>query len=257
MQLVIPAAGLGQRFLDAGILIPKPCIEVNGIALINWVIGNFTLKDSDKIIILTRKEMGIEPVVRKFWSNKMPNIDFIELDEVTNGPAETVSLSLSHLNPDLPLIVANSDQYVSEGLDDFVNQVRIGSSAGFVLTMNAQGTKWSFIERDPVSLSSIVRIVEKIEISDEATVGIYGWDKTRLFIESYTEMTKANDRVQGEFYVAPTYNYLIRNKMKIEPIKVGTINQSVHGLGTPDDLAVFKDWQQLDFHAQSILKKAN
>ena len=45
-------------------------------------------------------------------------------------------------------------------------------------------------------------------------------------------------------------NYLIRNKMKIKPIKVGTINQTVHGLGTPEDLAEFKEWQQLDFHAQ-------
>jgi NDP-sugar pyrophosphorylase family protein len=257
IQLVIPAAGLGKRFLDAGILIPKPCIEVNGIALINWVIGNFTLKDSDKLIVLTRKEIGIEPVVRNFWSNKLPNIDFIELDQVTDGPAETVSFALDHLNPELPLIVANSDQYVSEGLDNFVEQVRIGDSAGVVLTMNAKGAKWSFVERDRASLNSLVRIVEKVEISDEATVGIYGWAKTSFFLESYKEMIRANDRVQGEFYVAPTYNYLIRNNVKIEAMKIGTINHSVHGLGTPEDLVQFKKWKQLDFHSQSILKKAN
>jgi NDP-sugar pyrophosphorylase family protein len=255
LQLVIPAAGLGKRFLDAGILTPKPCIEVNGIALINWVIGNFTLKESDKIIILTRKEIGIEPVVRNFWSDKLPNIEFIELDQVTDGPAETVSFALSQLNPELPLIVANSDQYVSAGLDGFVDQVRIGNSAGFILTMNAKGAKWSFVERDRLSLNSIVRVVEKVEISDEATVGIYGWAKTNFFVDSYEEMKKANDRVQGEFYVAPTYNYLVKNKMKIEAIKVGAINQSVHGLGTPEDLAQFKEWQQLDFHARLILKK--
>jgi len=138
-----------------------------------------------------------------------------------------------------------------------VDQVRIGNSTGFILTMNATGTKWSFVERDRVSLNSIIRVVEKIEISEEATVGIYGWTKTNFFVESYKKMITANDRVQGEFYVAPTYNYLIRNKMIIEAIKVGAINQSVHGLGTPEDLDQFKKWQQLDFHAQLILRRVN
>lgn len=255
IQLVIPAAGLGKRFLDAGILIPKPCIEVNGIALINWVIGNFTLRSSDKIIVLTRKEIGIEPAVRDFWSDKLLNIDFMELDQVTDGPAETVSFALSHLDPELPLIVANSDQYVSEGLDNFVDQVRSSSSAGYILTMKAKGAKWSFVERDSLSQNSIIRVVEKVEISDEATVGIYGWAKTNFFVESYQEMLTANDRVQGEFYVAPTYNYLIRKKMKIEALQIGAINHSVHGLGTPEDLAQFKEWQKLDFHTQLIMKK--
>ena len=257
IQLVIPAAGLGKRFLDAGILIPKPCIEVNGIALINWVIGNFTLKNTDRVIVITRKGMGVESAVRKFWADMLPNIDFIELDQVTNGPAETVSLALSHLDHDLPLIVANSDQYVSEGLDKFVDEVRIGNSAGYILTMNATGAKWSFVERESESSNSIVRVVEKVEISDEATVGIYGWAKTKYFVQSNQEMVKANDRVQGEFYVAPTYNYLIAENLNIDAIKIGAINQSVHGLGTPEDLAQFKEWNQLDLHSRIIANKIN
>lgn len=255
IQLVIPAAGLGKRFLEAGIDTPKPCIEVEGIALINWVIGNFTLKDSDKIIVLTRNEIEVERSVRNFWSNVLPNICFITLDKVTHGPAETVSFSLNHLNPELPLIVANCDQYVSEGLDNFVDQVRIGNSTGFILTMNAKGAKWSFVERDCSSVGSILRVVEKVEISDEATVGIYGWSETNFFVESYNEMTKANDRVNGEFYVAPTYNYLIRDKKNVRAINIGAINQSVHGLGTPEDLTQFRRWQDLDFHARLILKR--
>jgi NDP-sugar pyrophosphorylase family protein len=256
IQLVIPAAGLGKRFIDAGISVPKPCIEVNGIALINWVIGNFDLKDSDKVFVLTRKEIGIEPVVRNFWADGLPNIEFIELEQVTKGPADTVSFALSQLDPNLPLIVANSDQYVSEGLDNFVDQVRNGNSTGYILTMNATGAKWSFVEKDPESLNSVIRVVEKVEISDEATVGIYGWNKTRDFMQSNSEMVKAEDRVQGEFYVAPTYNYLISKKLLIEAIKIGSINESVHGLGTPEDLDQFKEWKELDFHTRLVLGKA-
>lgn len=255
IQLVIPAAGLGKRFVDAGIRIPKPCIEVNGIALINWVIGNFSLIESDKIIILTRKEIGIEPVIRNFWSDNLPNIEFIELDKVTNGPAETVSFALNHLNPEEPLIVANSDQYVSEGLDNFVEKVRMGKSTGFILTMKAEGAKWSFVERDRKLTNSIVRVVEKVEISDEATVGIYGWAKTSSFIESYRDMIKVDDRVNGEFYVAPSFNYLIKRRMMIEPLNIGIINQSVHGLGTPEDLDIFRKWKHLNNHSKSILRK--
>jgi hypothetical protein len=52
-------------------------------------------------------------------------------------------------------------------------------------------------------------------------------------------MKTDNFRVNNEFFIAPTFNYLIIDKIKIKTFNVGKISESVHGLGTPEDLADF------------------
>ena len=46
-------------------------------------------------------------------------------------------------------------------------------------------------------------------------------------------MIAKNDRVNGEFYTCPVYNYMIRKGYKIGVFEVAEKN--MHGLGTPQD----------------------
>jgi hypothetical protein len=103
--------------------------------------------------------------------------------------------------------------------------------------MRASSDKWSYIERDPSG--KIKRIEEKVEISDEATVGIYSWSRAELFQQSLNKMIAADDKVNSEFYVAPTYNYLISEAIPVKPFYVGNLEENVFGLGTPEDLDRF------------------
>jgi len=237
IQLVIPAAGLGSRFSHAGITTPKPILDVLGIPMIAWVIGNFKLQTNDSIVIITRPEIGIEAELAILLGEASHRIEFVYVDPVTEGPAISASLARSHLDLDIPLIIANSDQFVSSNLDSFVKSVRNSDIAGQILTMKAQGTKWSYIARDEYGL--INQVKEKIEISEEATAGIYGWSKAQYFFDSLQQMIASNDRTNGEFYVAPTYNYLIKENLAVAPVLVGELENHVHGLGTPEDLKTF------------------
>ncbi len=238
LQLVIPAAGLGSRFAAIGITTPKPVIDVLGLPMIAWVIGNFKLTSSDTVIIVTRPELGIEEKLSKFLARIEFHVDYIYVDYVPEGPAISVSLAKPSLNLEAPLIVANSDQYVSANLDAFENSVRNSQNAGQILTMNASDAKWSFVTRDKRGLVSDVK--EKVKISDEATVGIYGWSRGKDFFDSLDSMILANDRTNGEFYVAPSYSYLINNGSEVSPINIGDLENHVHGLGTPEDLDIFR-----------------
>jgi len=235
IQLVIPAAGLGSRFRSAGFLRPKPLIDVLGLPMINWVIGNFTLEPGDKVVVVGKAGDDLESNL----SNSYRSVDvrFIEVDELTSGPASTVQLSYKYLDPNMPFIVANSDQYISSGLEDYVKVVRDQEFDGVILTMEANGNKWSYVTRNSDGFINEVR--EKVEISDEATVGIYAWSRPVDFAQSLSEMISSDDRVNGEFYVAPTYNYLIKSNMKIKPFHIGKVSDSVFGLGTPEDLEIF------------------
>ena len=46
-------------------------------------------------------------------------------------------------------------------------------------------------------------------------------------------------KVNNEFYVAPSYQYLIENKLDISTHSVGVHGLGVHGLGIPQDLEHF------------------
>ena len=235
IQLVIPAAGLGSRFRNAGFLNPKPLIDVLGLPMISWVIGNFRLEPGDRVIIVSKLGDNLESCLSGSYPGL--NVNFIEVQGLTSGPASTVQHAFDHLDPNMPFIVANSDQFISAGLDDFVEVVRNQFFDGVVLTMEAHGNKWSYVTRNPSGFINEVR--EKVEISDEATVGIYAWNRPIDFSISLDEMIKADDRVNGEFYVAPTYNYLIKNKRIVQPFHIGRVSDSVFGLGTPEDLENF------------------
>lgn len=237
IQLIIPAAGAGSRFSAVGINTPKPLIEIEGLPMILWVLGNFNFNRDDRVLIICQKSHQIPTHLANYAHFFNIPLDYLEIDGLTDGPASTTLLAESWLDPKLPVVIANSDQYVSAGLDVFIDSVRRLYFNGTILTMVAAGNKWSYIERN--GEGRIIRVVEKVEISNEATVGIYAWSTGKLLIDSILALIESNVRVNNEFYIAPTYDYLIDRSLTLGTVSIGEHGKSVHGLGTPQDLEDF------------------
>jgi hypothetical protein len=205
--------------------------------MILWVLLNFPLRSEDKVWIISQTKDYIPGEIRSLISNLTFEVEFLEIDGLTEGPASTVNLVLKNL-PDVEgLIVANTDQYVFADLSPFVDLVRSNSSAGQILTMRASSSAWSYVGRD--SNGKIDKVIEKVEISNEATVGVYGWGTVALAKSAFEDTFQRNIRTNNEFYVAPTYNHLIEQGLKVETYLVGDHGKAVHGLGIPADLASF------------------
>jgi NDP-sugar pyrophosphorylase family protein len=237
IQLVIPAAGLGSRFTKIGIKTPKPLIDVLGEPMLIRVIKNFSLTNEDKVLVICMKNDELPQRLSPLTDKLAPKVIYLEIDQLSEGPADTVAKSRHTLELDQPLIIANSDQYVSAGLPQFIDTLLSEKYDGTILTMKAHGNKWSYVLKN--SEGYIIEVKEKLEISDEATVGIYGWLKASSFFESHDKQKRAEDKVNNEFYVAPTYNYLISEGANIIPVNIGAHGENVHGLGTPEDLNDF------------------
>jgi len=239
VQFVIPAAGVGSRFIAAGFTTIKPLIPVGTLPMIVWPISNLPLEPQDILIIVTKKGDDLRSIENEWLRNVKSHIVFIEMDSLSEGPASTVETALKEIDLNLPLVALNSDQYISTSILEFIEDLRMNESETFgsLLTMKASGSKWSYIGRD--RYGEINNVVEKKEISTEATVGIYAWSSADLFVNSFNKMKTDDFRVNNEFFIAPTFNYLIVDKIKIKTFNVGKISESVHGLGTPEDLADF------------------
>jgi hypothetical protein len=164
--------------------------------------------------------------------------EIVAIDGLTEGAACTVLAARALINSvDDPLMIANSDQWVDLCIDDYLCEMCKSGHDGFIMTMRASDPKWSFVGFD--DLGFVQRVVEKQVISNEATVGIYNFKRGHDFVVSADTMISEGVRVNGEFYVAPTYNSLIASGKRVGAYNIGEVGDGMYGLGTPEDLDAF------------------
>jgi NDP-sugar pyrophosphorylase family protein len=237
-NVVIPMAGRGQRFVDAGYDVPKPFITVHGVTLIERVLMNVQLPAAHYFLLarpehLADQRAAVARIEARYAAT------FVPIPKVTEGAACTVLHAHRLINNDSPLLLANSDQYVDSSIGHYVDDCLSRELDGSLLTFvdSTRDPKWSFAKVSDAGL--VTEVKEKVPISDIATVGIYFFRRGRDFVEGAIDMIAANDRVNGEFYTCPVYNYCIRQGRRIGIWSIDAA--SMHGLGTPDDLQRFAE----------------
>lgn len=235
INIVIPMAGRGSRFADAGYKLPKPLIDVNGRPMIEVVIDNLRPECVHRFIFLCLEEHIKKYGLESRLSKVAPDCVIVPVSRVTEGAACTVLLAGEYINNSDRLMIANSDQYVDIDIDDYL--AAESGADGLIMTMTATDPKWSFIKYDEDG--SVTEVREKEVISDEATVGIYNFVKGSDFVKGAHDMIDKNIRVNNEFYVAPVYNQLIEKGKKFKFYNIGSEGKGMYGLGTPEDLNKF------------------
>lgn len=235
LNIVVPMAGRGQRFADKGYSVPKPLIPIHGHPMTEIVIENLRPSAPHRFIFLILREhdgrFGLADKLKQ-WA---PGSHVLFVDQVTQGAACTVLLARDLIDNDDPLMIANCDQYVDTSIDAYL--ASMASADGLIMTMWADDAKWSFVRLD--GQGRVTEVVEKVVISNEATVGIYNFRRGSDFCTGADTMIKEDMRVNGEFYVAPVYNYLIRDGADIRVHSIGRLGAGMHGIGVPADFEEF------------------
>lgn len=244
LNIVIPMAGRGSRFVQAGYSLPKPLIPVRGVPMIKAVIENLKPKCEHHFIFLCLREHIKEFSIDKKLKSIVPDATIISIDKVTEGAACTVLLAKDYINNDNALMIANSDQWIDININDYLDAMEKQRRDGFIMTMWADDPKWSYIRLD--SNERITEVVEKQVVSNEATVGIYNYAKGSYFVKAAETMIAKNLRVNNEFYVAPAFNAMIENGLKVGFYNVGKEYDGMYGLGIPEDIKKFENFPVSD-----------
>ena len=141
---------------------------------------------------------------------------------------------LSKLNPKAPLIIWNSDT--------IINGAPAGIPKGaWLLVAEQLESHFSFAR---VENDQVLETAEKVRISPLATAGLYGFAE----IEQYLNLVKNEIKIRkiedkSEMYVAPLYNKLIADGVKVTALQIPT--KAMQSVGTPDEVRIVcakRDW---------------
>lgn len=240
VNIVIPMAGNGSRFSEAGYKDPKPFIPVFGKPMISWVVKNLGVKANYTFVI--RNEFKDNYNAVEYLNTIAPGCNIVTVDKTTEGAACTVLLTENYINNDHPLIIINSDQYIefadcenaSKFIFDFLYNPEQSSLSGKISTFDGKyHPKWSYAKTDEDGI--ITEVQEKNPISEHATTGLYMWRHGSDFVKYAKQMISKNVRVNNEFYVVPVFNEAINDGLKFSVEKCN----KMWGIGVPEDLSVF------------------
>lgn len=235
MDVMILMAGRGTRFQDRFADVPKPLVPLHGVPLVRWVVENLRFQNDQRFIFVCLEDHLKSFDLSKEFSTWEINFEIVPVSTVTEGAACSALLAKKVFQNN-ELLIANSDQFVEFDREAFLNKSRLND--GCIMSMAAEGKKWSYIQTDATDRVTLVK--EKEPISSTGTVGIYYFKSGDFFSQAVEDMIRADDRYNNEFYLAPCYNYLIKRNKKIGHYFLHSPEERFIGLGTSADFELFE-----------------
>src|ERR1044072_2076114 len=145
LNIVMPMAGRGKRFADAGYFTPKPLIPIGGRPMTEVVIASLRPARPHRFIFLILREhadaFDFEAHLRR-WA---PGCEIRYVDRVTEGAACTVLLARERIRGDDPLMIANCDQWVDIDTTAYLSAGAAPGVDGVIMTMTSDDPKWSYV----------------------------------------------------------------------------------------------------------------
>lgn len=225
INIVIPAAGNGSRF-KYNYAMPKPLIPINGVPMITRAIRSLNIQAQFHFVL--RDNEFLQATIEAI-SLEVNNPNIVKVSSATQGAAASVLLLEDYIDSSSELIVANCDQIMKWDSESALQAMR--RYDGAVVTYNDTNPKNSFAR---VIDGLVEEIKEKEVIGNIALTGIHYWAKAGYFFDSAKRMIERNDRQNNEFYVAPTFNYLINDGLDIGIYHIR--KNEFFPVGTPEDL---------------------
>ena len=235
MKIIIPMAGLGSRFTEKGINVPKPLIEVSGKYMIEWALKNIQgISYSELIFIILKEHEENFALGSKLLNLKIPKSKIFIINQVTEGQLQTIMTAKESLKTDEDLLISPTDTYVASNIKRAI-QTKSSNCAGIISVIEKAGNQWSFAKTD--ANNKVIQVAEKQRISSLASTGIYYFSNCNRFLDFSSKIISSNKKTKGEFYVIPVYQEYIEEGYFIST----TVADEMWDLGTPESALFFEN----------------
>lgn len=225
-------AGKGQRFKDAGYKRYKAFLPVDGKPMLRVALENLNMFGMEHTYVFICNHDDVNHVYN--LTREMGTIlngHYLYLPERARGAAEACYMinRMAHLNLNEPCIVANCDQIIDWDSNKFLDYCDFTQCHGCVATFEATSPQHSYAK--VLGKTHVVdEVKEKQVISTHALCGVHYWKTTELAMYSFGASLLGPPHYNGDYYIAPTYNELIKRNYSvlIYPTQGMTV------LGTPE-----------------------
>lgn len=210
-MIVIPMAGLSSRFASAGYKLPKYMLPLWGSYVFDQSVSSFSaLFGSETFIFVVRDGASErEFVEQRVAALGIADASVVQLEYATSGQAETVFLGLGQLarSESEPLTIFNIDTF----RPGYRHSDLYGRTPNLLEVFRGSGPNWSYVKPDTRVFGKVVATAEKIQISDLCCTGLYRFESPAEFSFAFEQRKQDVESDSSETYVAPLYNYLLRN----------------------------------------------
>jgi len=246
--VLLPMAGAGQRFRDAGYAAPKPLLPVSGRPMALQALADLPAAPRTRLVL--RRDLPELPAIETALTEAAPGAERVVLDGLTDGQARTCLLAMDGLDPDAPLTIGACDNgllydparfgaLMADGADVLVWGVRGHPAA------RRRPNAYGWIDADAGGRVRAVSVKEPLAdpARDPIVTGAFTFRRARDFTAAAERMIARDARVNGEFYADTLVNDAIALGLDVRLLEV----ESYLGWGTPDEWRSFAYWQSC-FH---------
>lgn len=229
LALVMPMAGLGTRFRQAGRQVPKPLIDLEGRPLFWWAAQSVcraaTVREIVFVVLQQHvDELGIDTEIRRYF----PHATVRVIREVTAGAAETAAIGAAALATAGPFAVNDCDHAFSgTSLSPLVEQLG-GHACGALVAFRASSPAYSYLRLDEAG--RVAGTVEKQVVSPFAIAGCYLFAEQKQLLDRMQQYRQACR--YRELFVSGLYDLMIADGCDIP------FAELAHhvSFGTPEEL---------------------
>lgn len=250
MQVIVPMAGFGDRFVKAGYTDPKPLIEVNGKRIIQYICEMFNPKEDDFIFICNEMHLNTTNM-REILNKIIPNCKILSIKPHKKGPVFTILDSgvMDFINDDQEVIVTYCDNPYLWDYAHFKNWVKENNSDGCILShagFHPHRLSPTFMAHIKDDNLRVLEIKEKEPYTDnpifeQASTGTYYFKKGSYIRKYFQSLMDLDINYKGEYYVTLVYNLLIKDELLVHAYPT----EHVTVFGTPEEVATFEAWQTI------------
>lgn len=242
LNVLIPMAGKGKRFRNAGYETYKPFVPIMGKPMIQYVLDAFPARVVKRIIA---DPSLLEPGQLE-WLQHRPDVEVHSVSSHALGPAFSIREARAQLPLDESFFIAYCDIFWTWDFEAIEEQL---DADGIVFTRrrfhpHLVGNNYSaFCKPDPDNAARLLEIREKGSftkdwMTEPLSIGAFYAQSGHAMMAAIDDMVDADRRVSNEFFPSLLFNDLVRAGGEVRLVDVDFF---VHW-GVPDQLEDLLHW---------------
>ena len=251
MKIIIPMAGAGQRFIDAGFEVIKPLIDIEGVPAIVHVIEMFG-EGNDFIFVCNNDHRETTPL-ESVLKTACPEGKLVWMDSHKKGPVYSILATVDYINDEEEIFVNYCDLINRWEFPRLVREAReshyhgaLSAFRGFhpvSLGHSDDPDRPAFAHMRVNDRNECIEVAEKRAFTDNrmnefSSAGGHYFSRGAYVKKYFKEAIAKGLKVNGEYYVSLIFNLMVDDGLKVT---VHEIDQHI-GFGTPEDYYQYKFW---------------